>query len=48
MLVKANLEEQVSWSGYQHTFGGNATRAERTDAGLDFDSPLMRLATGGQ
>jgi FMN reductase len=48
VLVKANVEEQVSWSGYQHRFGGNATRAERTDADLDFDSPLMRLATGGQ
>jgi FMN reductase len=48
VLVKANVEEQVSWSGYQHTFGGNARRAERTDADLDFDSPLMRLATGGQ
>jgi FMN reductase len=48
VLVKANVEEQVSWSGYQHTFGGNATRAERTDADLDFDSDLMRLATGGK
>lgn len=48
VLVNANVEEQVSWAGYQHTFGGNATRAERTESDLDFDSDLMRLATGGQ
>ncbi len=33
-----------AWSGYQHQFGGNASRAERTDADVDFESPLMRLA----
>jgi FMN reductase len=33
---------------YQHEFDGNATRAERTAADLDFDSPLMRLAAGGR
>lgn len=36
-----------AWSGYRHTFGGNATRAEHTIAAVDFDTPLMRLATGG-
>ncbi|MDX2645875.1 NAD(P)H-dependent oxidoreductase [Streptomyces sp. PA03-1a] len=36
-----------AWSGYQHRFGGNATRAERTAADVDFDTPLMRLAAGG-
>ncbi|MFF3564639.1 NAD(P)H-dependent oxidoreductase [Streptomyces sp. NPDC002574] len=36
-----------AWSGYQHRFGGNATRAERTAADVDFDSPLMRPAAGG-
>jgi FMN reductase len=36
-----------AWSGYQHEFAGNATRAERTSADIDFDSPLMRLALGG-
>ena len=50
-LVRAGVEQQVTdqaWSGYQHTFGGNASRAERTEADVDFDSPLMRLATGGK
>jgi FMN reductase len=36
-----------AWSGYQHQFAGNATRAQRTAADVDFNSPLMRLATGG-
>ena len=49
-MVRAGVEQQVAdaaWSGYQHQFAGNASRAERTAADLDFDSPLMRLATGG-
>jgi FMN reductase len=46
-LVDAGVERKVAWSGYQHQFGGNATRAERGEDDLDFDSPLMRLATGG-
>ncbi|MFI6494915.1 CE1759 family FMN reductase [Streptomyces sp. NPDC050564] len=37
-----------AWAGYQHRFGGNATRAEQTAADIDFDSPLMRLAAGGE
>ncbi len=37
----------TAWSGYQHEFAGNATRSARTTADVDFDSPLMRLATGG-
>jgi FMN reductase len=37
-----------AWSGYQHQFAGNATRAERTAADVDFDSTLMRLAAGGR
>ncbi|WP_406387417.1 CE1759 family FMN reductase [Streptomyces sp. NBC_00887] len=36
-----------NWAGYQHTFGGNATRAERSVEDVDFDTDLMRLATGG-
>ncbi len=51
VIVRAGVEHQISdaaWSGYQHQFGGNAVRAERTDADVDFDSPLMRLAAGGQ
>jgi FMN reductase len=35
------------WAGYQHEFGGNATRAEKETADVDFGSDLMRLATGG-
>ena len=51
VLVRAGVEQQVAdraWSGYQHQFAGNATRAGRTEADLDFDSPLMRLAAGGR
>jgi FMN reductase len=51
VLVRAGVEQQVAdqaWSGYQHQFAGNAARAERTEADVDFDSPLMRLAAGGQ
>jgi FMN reductase len=36
-----------NWGGYQHQFGGNATRATRSTDGVDFDSDLMRLAAGG-
>ncbi len=37
-----------NWGGYQHQFGGNATRAERTIEDVNFDSELMRLAAGGR
>ena len=36
-----------AWAGYQHQFGGAATRSERETADVDFGSDLMRLATGG-
>lgn len=51
VLVRAGVEREITegaWTSYQHQFAGNATRAERTDADVDFDSPLMRLATGGR
>ena len=51
VLVLAQIEQRITdrqWSGYQHQFAGNATRAERTTADIDFDSPLMRLAAGGR
>jgi FMN reductase len=51
VMLRAGVERQIAdsaWSGYQHEFAGNATRAERTAADLDFDSPLMRLAAGGK
>jgi FMN reductase len=50
-LVRARIEQQIAdraWSGYQHQFAGNASRAEQTAADVDFDSPLMRLAAGGK
>jgi FMN reductase len=51
VMVRAGVEQQIvdqAWPGYQHQFAGNASRAERTAADVDFDSPLMRLAAGGQ
>jgi FMN reductase len=51
VLVNAGVERQVldhAWSNYQHEFAGNAGRAEQTDADVDFESPLMRLAAGGR
>jgi len=51
IMVRAGVEQQVAddaWSSYQHDFAGNASRADRTAADLDFDSPLMRLAAGGR
>jgi FMN reductase len=51
VMVRAGVEQQVTdqaWSGYQHQFAGNASRSERTADAVDFNSPLMRLAAGGQ
>ncbi len=51
VIVRAGIEQQVAdraWSGYQHEFAGNASRAEQTADDVDFDSPLMRLAAGGR
>ncbi len=36
-----------AWAGYQHEFGGNATRAEKETVDVDFGSDLMQLAAGG-
>jgi FMN reductase len=50
VLLRAGVGREIAdrgWGGYQHEFAGNATRADRTGADLDFDSPLMRLAAGG-
>ncbi len=50
MTVRAAIEQQVAdraWAGCQHQFAGNARRAERSAADVDFESPLMRLAAGG-
>jgi FMN reductase len=51
LLVRSGAPRDIAddnWAGYQHQFGGNATRAERSAADLDFDSDLMRLAAGGR
>jgi FMN reductase len=51
VMVRAGVEQQVvddAWSSYQQQFAGNAGRADRTAADVDFDSPLMRLAAGGR
>ncbi len=50
VTVRAGIQQQVAdraWAGYQHQFAGNARRAERSAADVDFESPLMRLAAGG-
>ena len=51
LLLRSGVSRDISednWSGYQHEFAGNATRAERSVADVDFDSDLMRLAAGGR
>lgn len=48
-LVSAGVAEKIAdaaWAGYQHQFAGQATRAERDAGDVDFDTDLMRLATG--
>lgn len=50
-LVLSGVSHTITnsaWAGYQHQFGGNATRTERTSADVDFNTDLMRLATGGR
>lgn len=50
VLLRAGVGREIAdrnWSAHRHEFGGNASRAERTGADVDFDSDLMRLATGG-
>jgi FMN reductase len=50
VMLHAGVGHRITdraWSGYQHQFAGNATRAARTTADIDFNSPLMRLAAGG-
>ena len=51
VVVQSQVEQGIAdraWAGYRHEFGGNATRADKTAADTDFDSPLMRLAAGGR
>ncbi|OZM83159.1 CE1759 family FMN reductase [Pseudonocardia sp. MH-G8] len=49
-LVDAGVRTTIAdagWDGYQHRFAGNATRAQQSVEDVDFDTDLMRLATGG-
>jgi FMN reductase len=50
VILDARVGHRIAdraWSGHQHQFAGNATRAARTTADIDFNSPLMKLAAGG-
>ena len=42
-----NAIANAAWRAYDHQFGGNATRAERTASDIDMNTDLMRLAAGG-
>jgi FMN reductase len=47
-LVSSGVSDMITgrvWASYQHTFGGNARPGEGV-AEIDFDSDMMRLATG--
>ena len=51
VLLRSGAPRDIAdgnWARYQHRFGGNASRAGKPDADLDFDSELMRLAAGGR
>jgi FMN reductase len=51
LLLRSGAPRDIAdqnWAGYQHEFAGNATRADRAVADIDFDSDLMRLAAGGR
>ena len=51
LLLRSGAARDIAdgnWSDHQHQFAGNATRADRSVADVDFDSDLMRLATGGR
>ncbi|MFI5634524.1 CE1759 family FMN reductase [Streptomyces sp. NPDC051664] len=50
LLLRSGVGRSIAdsaWTGYQHQFGGNATRAEHTTDDVDFNTDLMRLAAGG-
>lgn len=49
-LVDSGIRTTIAdtgWDGYQHRFAGNATRSPQSVDDVDFDTDLMRLATGG-
>lgn len=50
LLVRSGAPRAIAddnWAGHDHAFAGNATRADRSVADVDFDTDLMRLAAGG-
>ncbi len=50
LLMRSGVGRSIAdsaWTGYQHQFGGNATRADREASDVDFSTDLMRLAAGG-
>ncbi|MGW3722204.1 CE1759 family FMN reductase [Streptomyces sp. NPDC005133] len=50
LLLRSGVGRSIAdsaWTGYQHQFDGNATRAEHTADDIDFTTDLMRLAAGG-
>lgn len=50
LFVRSGVGQAIAdsaWTGYQHQFSGNAIRAERATADVDFSTDLMRLAAGG-
>ncbi len=38
----------AAWQSYQHQFGSSAARSEKPADDVNFDTDLMRLATGGR
>lgn len=50
LLLQSGVGRSIAdnaWTGYQHQFAGNATRADHSAPDLDFNTDLMRLAAGG-
>jgi FMN reductase len=50
VILRSQAPQEIAdsnWAGYQHQFGGNATRAQRSVDDVDFSTDLMRLAAGG-
>ena len=50
MLLRSQAPRQIAeanWAGYQHQFGGNAVRTQRSVDDVDFSTDLMHLAAGG-
>ena len=51
VLLRSQAPREIAdsnWDGYQHQFGGNAARAQRSVDDVDFGTDLMRLAAGGE